>query len=613
MNAHARKWIGGIALTAVMFTLPQLAFAQKKVVRFMFDGPVSESPNPDNALAALFGGEQARSLYDWTKMIRKGAKDDSVAGAIMIVQSPAMSLAQLEEIGRALNEFRAAGKKIHCFMDSGTNLSYALASHADHVTVAEIGDLWIVGLSAAPMFYKGLFDKIGVQADMLHCGAYKSALEPYTRTEPSKEAAENINWLLDGIYARWTEMIAKNRKLKVEEVKAAVDSAPVSGKKAVELKLIDAVSSFGDFGALVEKEYGKDVVVLTQYGKKKGLEIEPGDLMGMMEAFKELFGGGEEKKSGKSAIALIYVDGMIIDGKSQQDPFSGGAAGSTTIRAALEKAREDDTVKAVVLRVDSPGGSALASDIMWDAATKLGKAKPLIVSMGSVAGSGGYYVSLPGDTIFAEDSTITGSIGVVGGKLVWNTLMTEHLGLTTTEFSRGKNSLLFSPNRAWTPDEKAKMTQYMTDIYDQFKARVTASRGSKIKGDLESLAGGRVYTGKQALERGLIDKIGGLNDALALAAEKADLKDYDVKVLPKPMEFADMLKKMFGEETDDDWKISMAPAASISSDPLISAALPAMRALSPEAFRRVVQDLRNVLIMNRERVTCFMPFAISPN
>src|SRR5262249_671251 len=246
------------------------------------------------------------------------------------------------------------------YLDSGSNQTYALASNADYITLTKYSELMLPGIHAEASFYKGLFDKIGVEADMLHCGAYKSALEPFVRTEPSKEAAENINWLLDGIFERWVAFIAENRKLSPEQVKAAVDIGMISADKALELKLVDAVGEYADFRQQIQKEYGKDVKVLKDYGKKKmDLDIEPGDFMGAFQKISELFSPKEESK--KTGIGLIYIDGPITMGKAEEGFGGGGNAGSTTIRAAIDKAAEDDHIKAVVLRVDSPGGSATAS------------------------------------------------------------------------------------------------------------------------------------------------------------------------------------------------------------------------------------------------------------
>lgn len=617
MRRLARNYVSWTLLTVgALLLLPQSALAAAKVLRLRLDGPVLEAPDENAELFALFGGSKARTLHSWVRAIEEAADDSEIAGIAVIVEQPQFGFAQLEELTRALNGFRDNGKKVYCYMDYAGNGSYALACAADHITLAEYSELGIVGLHGELSFYKGLLDKIGVEAEFMHCGAYKSALEPYTRTEPSPEAAENVNWLLDGIYDRWIEMIADGRGMSPTQVKALVDRAPLNAEEALEHKLIDKVGSFGDFKQMIRKEFGKDAEIVKKYPRKKGfgVDIDPSNPFAVWnqisEMLTELFGEVDEEP--EPGLGLVYIDGGIAMGKSSSSPFGGmGYAGSTTIRAAFEKARRDDSIKAVVVRVDSPGGSALASDIMWQAATRCAAEKPLIVSMGNVAGSGGYYVSIPGDTIFAEETTITASIGVVGGKFVWKDLMEQKLGITTTEFERGVHAGLMSMNRGWTEAEHAWMLAHMNHIYEQFKGRIMESRGDRVKGNLEEMAGGRVFTGKQALELGLVDQLGGLSDAIKLAAQKVglDADECEIYVLPKPKDFGDFLAMLMDEETEDEWEISLAPR--LSSDPLLQAALPLLHGLAPERMQNAARRLQDLMTLQRERVGCFMPFDLT--
>lgn len=605
MRPLSIRWL--VSTVAVASVLSAPAFAAKKVLRVLLDGPIAEAPLPDKMFAKLFGGS-ARSLREWTEEIRAAADDKEIAGMAMILEEPQMSLAQLEELTRALSYFRSKGKTIDAYSDYLSNRSYAIAAYADHITLAETANLDIVGIYAELTYYKGLLDKIGVQADMLHCGAYKSALEPYTRTEPSKEAAENVNWLLDGLYERWVKIIADGRKQSVEQIKAAIDQAPLSDKQAKELKLIDEIGSYESFTARLHKEFGKDLELVKEYNTEEMPELDMNNPFGFFTFIQELMEKSEES-SGKPQIGLVYITGPIMAGKSEADPFGGeGTAGSTTLRAAFRDAEEDDNIKAVVIRVDSPGGSALASDIIWNAAAKCAKKKPLIVSMGGVAGSGGYYVAIPGETIFAEESTITGSIGVVGGKMVLAGLFNEKLGITTTPFARGKFSGLMSSMRPWSDEERAKITQYMNDTYASFKGRVTASRGGKLKGDIDSLAGGRVYTGRQALEKGLVDKMGGLQDAIALAAEKGGAgKDYEVETLPKPKGLNEIFAEMFGKPTRDEYEVA---SPSYRKHIAMQMVEPLIRELAPDAARKVIAGLRNLILLDSERVGALMPMQL---
>jgi len=235
MSQWTRKYATWtLLMAAAALLLPQAAWADKTVVRLRLDGPVLEAPDDNAQLFAILGGRQAKTLRHWVSTIEKAAADDEVDGIVMIIEEPQLGFAQIEALSRALRAFRESGKKIYCYIDYAGNGTYALACAADHITLAEHSVLGTVGLHAELGFYKGLLDKIGVEADMMHCGAYKSALEPFTRTEPSLEAAENVNWLLDGIYERWIGMITAGRGLSAEQVKGLVDRAPLEAEDALE-------------------------------------------------------------------------------------------------------------------------------------------------------------------------------------------------------------------------------------------------------------------------------------------------------------------------------------------------------------------------------------------
>lgn len=612
-------WLCLIAAAAT--AAPALAGAQ--VVRLKLSGPMTEAPAPDAELIALLGGDPPVTLRETVERIHKATQDASVGGIALIIDQPQIGLSQIQELRQALRAFREAGKPVYCYIDTAGNGDYALATAADHIMLAEYSDLWITGLLAELSYYKNMFEKIGVRAEMLHCGAYKSALEPFTRTAPSPEAAENVNWLLDGIHEAWVRMMAEGRGKSVEEMQKLIDQAPIRAADALEHRLVDAVGGFEEFSQLIREKFGPDVEVLKKYPKDKDLDIEldPGNPFALFSeinrVMEELFGGAQAPD--EPGIALVFIEGGITVGKSDQGLF-GTVAGSTSIRAAFDEAAENDHIKAVVVRVNSPGGSALGSDIIWRAAMRVAKSKPLIVSMGGVAGSGGYYVALPGDVIFADETTITGSIGVVGGKLVWNELWEDKLGVNTVEFKRGARADWLSMNSGWSDEQRAAMQDYLDAIYEQFKSRVRANRGDKLNGELEQIAQGKVYTGRQALDLGLIDRIGTLSDAIAHAAEKANLEDPKVYVLPKKKGLAEVFAQLMGETPRDEWEIS-APAGHASQadllrsgglgDPLLQRLAPLLHALAPQRTEALMRDLYQLSILNREHVGMFMPFRLN--
>ncbi len=603
----ARIVLVGVFIVGFVGASAAVAGEEKTLLRLRVDGPFSEAPSDAAGLAALMANEQIQTLHGWVSAVRTAAHDPGIDGLALIIEAPQVSFAQIEEMTRAINEFKKQRKPVYAYLDFAGNGGYALAAAADHVTLAEHSELFILGLHAEVMYFKGLLDKIGLEMDGMSRGAYKSALESFMRSEPSPEAAENINWLLDGLYERWLELIAEGRDMSVDEVRNLVDQAPLSADEALEEGLIDESSSFPAFAQRLRDKFGDDVDVRKDYRMKTTEEIDWENPFAMFQVFGDLF--SEVTEPEEPGVGLVFIEGPIMVGKSDSSPFGGSTAGSTTIRAALEKARTDEKIKAVVVRVDSPGGSAIASDIIWKAATACAQEKPLVVSMGRVAGSGGYYVAIPGQTIFAENSTITGSIGVVSGKLIWHELMNDKLGISTTTFARGKNSGMFATDRPWNDRERAEMNAFMDRVYTQFKGRVMASRGERINGELEDMAGGRVYTGKQALELGLVDELGGIAEALVLAKKRAGLpSDADVYMIPPPSEIAEvlaMLDQMLGKDGEDDFEVRVAQR--LGGVDTLKAVLPMLYEFAPQQVSEIVRMFQHLSMLNQERVGCFMP------
>jgi protease-4 len=329
----------------------------------------------------------------------------------------------------------------------------------------------------------------------------------------------------------------------------------------------------------------------------------------MFKIFGEMM--SKTKSGSKAQIAVLYVDGMIVSGKTEDSLFGdGGTVGSTTIRRVLAKIRDDDQVKAVVLRVNSPGGSALASDIIWHAGEVLAEDKPLIVSMGDTAASGGYYIAVSSSTIFAEPGTITGSIGVIGGKMVTQGLF-DWLGITFHETTLGKHADLYNTNRPFTEEQRQLVRKTMGQVYGEFKNRVVEGRKGKIKDDIESLAGGRVYTGRQAKAKGLVDQLGGLQDAIKFAATKAKVSNYDVVEYPQPKNFLEAFFKGLSGDKDEDTVQVTAGAASpygwlLKSPPVADLTRTLMK-IDPVKARAVLQTLFRLELLSREDVLLVTP------
>ena len=372
------------------------------------------------------------------------------------------------------------------------------------------------------------------------------------------------NWLLDSLFESYQKSVATGRGVKPEWVRQWIDGAVYTPEQAVELGILDKVQYRQDLETELRNKFGQDVKFDRAYGKKKQDEgIDLSSPFGMLQLWTQMLGGAKKKTTGKDLIGIVYVEGAILPGKPEPSPFEmESGAYSTPLRKALDKLADDKDVKAVVLRVDSPGGSAVASEIIMNATQRVKAKKPLVVSMGAVAGSGGYYVSMGGGTIFADAATITALIGVVGGKLA-TTGMWDKIGVSWDSSRRGANAGLLSSDATFTPAERAKMQGWMNDIYAVFKGHVVAARREAQEADRRIGCGAGVH-GPAGLDLGLINKIGGLDDAIRHAAKQAKLKEYDVRVYPEAKNFLEVLLEDFSGEDRDSNHLAMPASGRVA-------------------------------------------------
>lgn len=572
---------------------------------FSLNGAVTETPKVDDL---PISGGLGISLRELVQRMDKAGKDPAVKGVVLLLDGAAVGAAQKEELRQAMARFRANGKEIFAHSDSMQMGEYALLCGANRISVVPTGDLWITGMHGEAMFLRGLLDKLGVQPDFLTCGTHKSAAEQFMRKEPSKEADEMQNWLFDSIYDTYLRLIATGRNVEVEKAKSWVDHGPYTAGRAKAAGLIDAVEHRQEFEAALKSKFGSDVEFNRKYGEKPQPKIDLSSPFAIFKILGDAMNETKTKKNTKPAVGVVYVDGAIQLGRKEFSLLSGeGGAYSTELRKALDEAARDDSIKAVVLRVDSPGGSAVASEIILDATRRVKAKKPFVVSMGNVAGSGGYYVACASDTIFADESTITGSIGVVSGKLVTNP-MWEKFGVTFKPYQRGKNAGMLASDHVFSPEERAKMQGYMDEIYEVFRGHVKAIRGDRLKKPLEDISGGRVYTGKQALALGLVDKIGTLDDAIKFVADKASLSDYEVRAVPEPKGFLDQLMEAMGEGKEEKQHLEAStrsrPSLGIS---LLDLVAPELKHLEPARAKLLKQSLRQLQTLQTEGVSLTMP------
>jgi len=485
---------------------------------------------------SLFGEPQP-TLRELLAHIEQAQNDPTIKAALFYVGSGSgLNLSQAGELRDALIAMNKAGKKTVVYADTYDTAAYTVASGASRVTILTGGEIFVPGIGFETMFYKNAFDKLGVQADYVQIGEYKGAEEPFTRTGPSDELKGELNKLVDAYYKQITTGIADHRHLKLEDVKSTIDLGVLPAKQAKEAGWVDDLVDPDGLRDLMKTELGGEVNLQHDYGLDEKPKVDLNNVFSILA-----FLNRRPPVSNKDKVAVIYAEGMIVDGESRGSLFGGSSIGSENIRAAMRLADRDDTVKAVVIRIDSPGGSALASEAMWQSVRRVEKKKPIIISIGSMAASGGYYLASSGDWIVADPTAIVGSIGVVGGKFVMNGLY-DKLGLTTEMFSRGANANLFSSTSAFDDRQKKLVTGWMKDTYTQFTDRVMTTRTGKIQ-DIDKVARGRIFLAADAKDLGMVDEIGGIRTAIADAADRAKLKagDYDVTVLPPATTFADVL------------------------------------------------------------------------
>ncbi|HEY7120879.1 MAG TPA: signal peptide peptidase SppA [Tepidisphaeraceae bacterium] len=569
---------------------------------FALKGEITESPVDESF--PLFEPPGV-SLGELTKRMTQAAKDGEVKAVVVLDEGGMYGSAQVEEMRQAMGALRAAGKEVYVHSDSLRMPEYVLFAGASRVSAVPTADVWVTGLYAEQPYLRGLLDKIGVQPDFLTCGEYKSAAEIFVRDQPSKQADEMINWLLDSMYQTDLKLIARGRKVSVEQARTWIDGGPYSAGKAKAAGLIDAIEHRQDFNAFLKKKHGNNVEFDRRYGQPKQPTIDFNNPFAVFKLMADLFGGTKKPKSDRPAVGIVYVEGPILLGEQVPSMFGmmgGQQARSSAIRKALDRAAADDQVKAVVLRVNSPGGSAVASEIILDATRRVKAKKPFVVSMGNVAGSGGYYVSCASDTIFADRSTITASIGVVAGKLV-TTPMWNKVGITFKPYGRGRHAGLLNTDKPFSKDEREVVQAWMDEIYATFRKHVTDARGERLKKPLEEIAGGRVYTGQQALELGLVDRIGTLGDAIAFVAGEAKLKEgeYDTRPVPEAKNFIEQLMEQSGGGEKDPGNVAGVRGS------VLQLAMPYLQHLDPQRVMVIRQALLRLDLIQNEGPILMMP------
>jgi protease IV len=509
------------------------------------DESYPEAPLPDGFATILAG--RRTTLREVVETIDRAASDSGVAGLVARVGSSPGGMAKAQELRGAIERFRARGKFAWAFAETfgeagNASEAYYLASACDQVWLQPSGDLWLTGVALQEPFLRGTLDKLGAEPVFSKRSEYKNAVNFYTERGFTEAHREALGRLKDSWFSQIVRGVAQSRKLSEDAVRAAVDRAPLLADEALAAHLVDGLA------------YRDEVVrkALSRAGRESDLST--------LARYRARIG----RAPGRRKLALIYGVGEVIRGRGVENPLLGNVTmGSDSVGAAFRTAAADSDVRAIVFRVDSPGGSYVASDtIAREVARAREKGKPVIVSMGDLAGSGGYMVSVGADKIVAQPGTITGSIGVFAGKFVLAGLF-EKVGLSFDEVHSGEHALLWSPTRDFTPSERERFDAWLDRIYADFTSRVAASRRLPKEKVLE-IARGRIWTGEDALKIGLVDELGGFETAVRLARIAGHIpagETVELEVYPRPRTFFETLRaRMFGRSEPDDADSSMAAA-----------------------------------------------------
>ncbi|MCE2968316.1 MAG: S49 family peptidase [Phycisphaerales bacterium] len=593
----ARTMIAGLALVAGSALS---ALASNTVALIELDGPISDRGRDTGGLALFGGGGDKLHMRDLLKAFETAAKDNDVEGIIIRVLDAELTPTMIQELGDGIKRARDAGKKVHLFAENLSTNELLLGARCDEIIIQTGGGVMLPGVYMEEMFLADTLRWAGIEPSFVQVGDYKGASEMMANSKPSPQWDENINKLLDQMYGQVRSELKAGRKLSDAQLDKAMETAWLaSDTDAKAVGLVDTITDWADIDAHLAKTYGDDMDWRDDLLPSSEIDLanaNPFTVFAMLMKKPEV----EPKRD---TIAVVHIDGAIVDGESAPAGIMGGGGnvGSRTIRRTLMDLEDNENVKGVVLRIDSPGGSAIASEIILQGVKRLSKVKPVFVSVGSMAASGGYYIAVAGQRIYMNESSIVGSIGVVGGKMSLGGLM-EKLKVNIVPRARGPRASMFGAMSPWSDAEKAIVRQKMTETYDLFTKRVTEGRPGI---DLSKAAEGRLFCGPAALDLKMVDEIGSLNDAVTELASTLNLTpgQFDVFDFPPPPSFEEMLSNAFGGAS--------ASLSMNSGNPLMAQVSTTARALlGDQTFDTVRSGVEAMLQLRNEPVILATPRAL---
>ncbi|HSL17199.1 MAG TPA: signal peptide peptidase SppA [Methylomirabilota bacterium] len=511
--------IGVLVVALLVKGLAAPGLPKRAVLAVSIAGPIVEIAAED-PLAELMG-EQTTSLRDLRKALLRAAEDDRVVGVRVKIADFGAATATTQELRTLLRRVRAAGKWTSAYLETAGefapgNSVYHLASACDEISIHPGGDVNLIGYSVRSSFIRGTFDKLGIKPEFPGRGDYKTARFFYTERDFTPEAREMVEWLVGSLYEQLVEDVAEGRAMSVDEVREIIDRGPLLGGESLEAGLVDHREDWTEFtGRIEDKADGAEIVGMGSYLKR------------------------DRWTAGGPKIAVVTAVGGIMRGPNRREfnPLFGATdiMGADTIAQAFRSVREDDGIEAVVFRVDSPGGSALASEIIRQEMARTAEKVPVVVSMSNVAGSGGYWIACGAHKVVAMPGTITGSIGVLTGHLNMEPFFNDKLGVTFGKADFGANANIYGTLEDWNDQQRAIVDRVLDTIYDRFVTLVAESRGMTWE-QVDAIGRGRVFTGEQALDNGLVDVLGGFDTALDEAKKLADIDvDADVRLVDFPV------------------------------------------------------------------------------
>lgn len=519
----------GIAILSSVASEREVIISDNSVLHLKLESPITEQEVED-PLSELFpgAGDQSIGLIQLKRAIEYAKTDDKIKGIYLNINYLQAGISTVDEIRESLLDFKSSGKWVVAYSDVYTEGAYYLATAADKVYLNPQGQIEFNGLASEVMFFKKMFDKLEIKPQVFRVGDFKSAVEPFLRDNLSEENKLQLNSMLNSIYGEMLNKISESRKMPKDKLKEISDNMLVqNAKQAYEYGLVDSLyyddQLRGELSQRLNLEEGKDIPLVKYSKYRKSVSTY---------------------KSSANEIAVIVADGTILPGEADQ-----GVVGSATICEEIRKARMNDKVKAIVMRINSPGGAFQAGDQMWREITLATQEKPVIASMADYAASGGYYLAMACDTIVAQPTTITGSIGVFSVLFDLSQFMDNKLGITSEEVKTGKIGELITVTRSLTDVEKDIWQRQTNEIYELFTAKAAAGRRMS-QDDIKKIASGRVWTGTQAKDNGLVDILGGFEDAIELAAKKGGVADdFKLRYYPKQKNFIEKLMGDFEQNT----------------------------------------------------------------